>query len=284
MLVAFDDASELALARIEQVLAERGMPVAIAARVDGGRVMTLDASHAGDVDQTRVWVPRRALPTLDELTARLAPAERLVVDDEWLAWGAEHNRWRRAAEPETSGPDQEAREVLAYLHASRRWSVQGHRKALPQRECAIIAAAMTDDAVQHHLVVHLADAREDLTSELADLARYMPDVVRENLLATAAAAVYARGNPAIAARYAEGAPSDALGRQVLAAARAGVSPQEVATYVVDVYRTRMVTTGAPERAQSPAMTAVDGPHVIGAGYRTPDGPTQDTFVLSGPQR
>lgn len=138
---------------------------------------------------------------------------------------------------------------------------------MPQRECALVAAAIIDDVVEHHLVVHLADDSEDLTAELADLARYMPDVVREKMLATAAAAVYARGNQVIAARYAEAAPSDALGRQVLAAARAGVSPQEVTTYVVDAYRSRALGPVTFTRSHGPARTVVAGPHSVGAGHR-----------------
>lgn len=95
----------------------------------------------------------------------------------------------------------------------------------------------------------------------------MPDVVREKMPATAAAAAYARGNQAIAAHYAEAAPSDALGRQVLAAARAGVSPQEVATYVVDAYRPRMVTL-APGKPKTRRVASVEGPHQIGLGHRS----------------
>ncbi|WP_102508245.1 hypothetical protein [Sanguibacter massiliensis] len=253
VVVAFDDAGEASLGRIEDVLVARGMSVAIAARVDEGRVLTLDSSGVGDVETARVWTPRTPLATLEEVAANLVPAEDPYVDEAWVSWARNYEEWRTATMPGTSPTARLAAEVLETLHLAREADVARAGVRLLDRErVALLMEAMRRETVRDHVVVHLVDARTDLTIELAEIARHAPENVRQAMCAAAGAAVYARGNQALARCYAEAAPADPLGQGVLAAAQAGMSPQSVLERVVEAQRPRMAALVARESA--PALT------------------------------
>lgn len=247
VLVAFDDAGEAAITDLEDVLAERGMPVAIAARVDAGRLVTLDRSGVGDVENAGLWTPREPLATLAEMSENLRAHAEPFVDDEWLAWARSYEAWRASTLPGTSPTARLAAEVVETLHLAREADVaRAGDGVLDKQRVALAIEAMSRETVRGHVVVHLVDARHDLTIELAELARHAPAEVRQGMCAAAGAAVYARGNQALARCYASSAPDDRLGQGVLAAAAAGMSPQSVLERVVDPYRTHMAATVAHE--------------------------------------